>query len=283
MAFVGRELSEVVSQYMNSTEFANRKLLTRGDTQAKLFELQGFKLYADRADAAVGCYVPTGNYEPHVTALFRREISLGQTVIDVGANIGYFSMLASSLVGSFGKVVAIEPSPSNCRLIEASRQANGFNQLSVHPVAAAPKSGLLALHSVYSNGAVSGVSDDFATLLRSQVVEGARLDDLLILDALDFIKIDVEGFEHDALAGFQDHIAKFRPKIVSEFTPSAMADPEAYLQFFFGQGYEVGVIVADGGVEYPEQQPHSIIEKQKSSGFPHIDIFAQVPKASPAG
>jgi len=271
-AAVGRELAEVVGQFLNSEEFSNRKLLQRRDDNARLFEIQSFKMYADTEDQAVGHDIPTGIYERHVTELFRREILPGQVVVDIGANIGYFSLLASSIVGASGQVIAVEPSTANCRLIEASRRANGFGQLRVHSVAAAQQNGMLALHSVYTNGSVGDASDDLATLMRSSLVEGVRLDCLLDLVALDFVKIDVEGFEHFALQGFENHLGRFKPKVVSEFTPSAMTDPAAYLQFLFGLGYKIGIVNVDG-VDYPEQVPSAIIERQARSGYAHVDIF----------
>src|SRR5690606_15185214 len=96
------------------------------------------------------------NYEPHVTAEVRRLLQPGMTFVDVGANIGYFALLAASLVGAQGKVIAFEPNLENCELLRRSIAANGFDDfVHVHPYAVAEKAQFFTLDvGTSSNGRI---------------------------------------------------------------------------------------------------------------------------------
>lgn len=274
MSLAGRPVAEIVASFLNSAEFAHRNLMQAKSEGTTLFRRDGYSIYADPNDFGVGRHVAEGDYEPHVAAIFRRFVKEGDVVVDIGANIGFFSLLAAKLVGQPGRVVAIEPNPSNCRLIEASRIENGFTQLQLHALAAGLNNGILALHSSYSNGSVARVSNNIGTLMRSEIVQAMRLDDLLQLERLDFVKIDVEGFEFDALAGFKKHLARFKPKIVSEFAPGMSPDPAGYISFLKDLGYHITIVGAGGSDEDVGQDADAIIEIQKRSGGDHIDILA---------
>jgi hypothetical protein len=133
---------------------------------------------------------------------------------------------------------------------------------------------MLVLNSAYSNGTVSTPSHSISTLMRSQIVAGVRLDDILHLARLDFIKIDVEGHEFLALRGFEQHIRRFRPVIVSEFAPTGMHDATGYLRFFFDLGYQIAVVQFDGNVVRCGQDEQAVMSHWRSAGVDHIDILA---------
>lgn len=272
MAAVGQQAEHLVRQFVRSREFDRRDLLTAPEGGAQLVVRDGYALYADLGDDAVGKFVVAGAYEPHVTAIFERFVKPGDVVVDIGANIGFFTMLAAHLAGPEGAVVAIEPNTSNCRLIEASRRHNRFDHVSIHCLAASEESGLLALNSAYSNGSVAEPERSLATLMRSQLVPGVRLDDLLSLDRLSFIKIDVEGFELAALSGFREHISRFKPTVVSEFTPTGMPDAAAYLRFYADLGYRLAVVGHDA-IEMCADDLE-IMARWREADVDHIDLLA---------
>ena len=115
------------------------------------------------------------------------------TVVDVGANLGYYSLLASKLVGPSGRVIALEPNSENCRLLLSSLRLDGITNVQLIPVAADTATGW-AYYSTHvgSNG---GLIDD-ADLLRHPgvVVPTFRLDDL-VEQPVGLLKMDVEGAE----------------------------------------------------------------------------------------
>ena len=246
---------------------------------AELAELPGFCIYAAPGDAAVGRHVRTGSYELEVTAVFRRVLRPGMGVIDIGANIGYFSMLSASLVGPGGLVVAVEPNGANARMLEASRRANGFGNVVLVQAAAGPDTGLLVLHRSHSNGTTSALPDEPAALMGADSVACLPVD--LVLPPgrrFGLIKADVEGAEHKALLGCRGVIARDRPVIVSEFSPGMMAgisgvSGEEYLRWLIGQGYGVQVIQPDGSLGSDGSIP-GITAAYAACGGDHIDIVA---------
>src|ERR1035438_8642446 len=80
--------------------------------------VRGMTLLCDRADVAVSQQIiRDGIYEPHLTPVFENYCRPEMTAVDIGANLGYYTMLASRLVGPAGRVVAVEPNSENCRLL----------------------------------------------------------------------------------------------------------------------------------------------------------------------
>ena len=279
-AKAGQALPGVVAGYVNSLEFARRGLLRLDHLgQLTLTELPGFSIYAAAADDAVGRHVQAGVYEPEVAAVFRGILGPGMGVIDLGANIGYFSMLSAFLVGEQGWVLAVEPNPANAKLLEASRQANGFDHVTVCQVAAAAAPGLLALHASGSNGTTAGLPDDVDALLAAVTVPCVRVDSLLQADRqVHLIKADVEGAEYNALRGCTGVIARDHPHLVTEFSPgllpgiSGISGPE-YLRWVAGLGYRISVIQPDGSVG-PPQDADAIMAEHDARESDHLDLLA---------
>ena len=154
----GDDLNGVVSSFAGSLECAQRGLV-RGSLHTDtspgapiLTALEGFVLFSDPDDASVGSAVRAGSYEPEICTQFRRLLSPGMCVLDIGANIGFFAMLSAGLVGASGHVVAVEPNPRNVRLLESSRRKNGFTNMTVLQIAAGRANGLLALNTSYQTG-----------------------------------------------------------------------------------------------------------------------------------
>ena len=278
----GQPLDSVVASYLGSLEFSRRGLLAQGDGPGEivLAELEGFRIYCDVSDPAVGRHIPGGGYEPEIAALFRHILRPGMGVIDIGANMGFFTMLSASLVGEAGHVLAVEPNARNAGLLECSRQANGFAQVQVAQVAAGADTGLLALHSAHSTGTASAIPAGLNAMLTARTVPSLALDCLVPPGRrIDFIKVDVDGGEYTALLGCQQTIARDRPLIVSEFSPGAMpgisgVDGETYLRWLGGFGYEISVIEPDGAVTPMQNRWADVLAAHRARGIDHIDILA---------
>ena len=284
---VGEPLDLVVGSYVNALEFARRGLLEPAPLgEISLVTVQGFAIYAEADDAAVGYHVRGGAYEPDVTAVFHRLVRPGGHVLDLGANIGYFTMLAARLVGPAGSVIAVEPNPRNARMVEASRRANGFDHVTVVQVAAGNAPGLLVLNRAHSNGTTSALPDAQAgAILAAETVGCVRAETLVPPGRrIDVIKADVEGAEYLALRGCTGLIRRDRPLIVSEFAPSMMQgisgiDGPAYLRWLIGLGYGLSIVQPDGTLT--PAAPDAIMAEYRRRGVDHLDLVAAPRPATP--
>ena len=280
-ARAGEKLETIVAGYLGSLEFERRGLLSRRQSmEFSIASVQGFQIYVSRSDSDVGSHVAMDNYEPDVTAVFGRVLRPGMGVIDIGANIGYFSMLSARLVGPEGHVLAVEPNPRNARMLEASRRLNDYSYVSVAQVAAGRTTGLLTLHVGQSNGTTSEPSDDIDTLLGAETVASLRIDDIVsAARSVGLIKLDVEGAEYNAILGCEGVITRDRPTIISEFSPdqmpgiSGVSGPD-YLRWLIARGYWVGCIQPDGSVSTPGDDPEQIMAEYAARQRDHIDIVA---------
>jgi FkbM family methyltransferase len=278
---VGEDLESVVSSYVTSREFAERGLLNKTyRDQVELVRLPRFSLFASNDDLAVGRHVRGGSYEPGVAAVLMRYVKPGMSVVDIGANIGYFTMLLASLVEPTGVVVAVEPNPENIKLMEASRRVNGFDQVLIIQAAAGRHTGLLSLNVSHSNGMTGELSSNLDAVFASRPVPCFALDGLLPKDRpISLVKIDTEGAELNALIGLSQTIDRDHPVIVSEFSPGALpgisrcSGPE-YLRFLSERGYRIGVVEQNGSEQRFGDDVDDVMGAYSRSGIDHIDIVA---------
>jgi FkbM family methyltransferase len=283
---VGRPLQLVVANMLNSREFAERGLLAPLQAPVDLADCDGYRIYASPQDEAVGRHALACLYEPNVTSVVRRALRRDMGMIDIGANIGVFSLLAAARVGPGGYVLAVEPNPANARLIEASRRLNGFEHMTVCQAAAGHRIGLLGLHSSDSNGTTSPVTPE-ALLQDPQTVAALPIDSLVpARQRIDVVKIDVEGAEYLALQGCETILRRWQPFLVSELSPALLAsisgvDALDYLNWLLDLDYRIGVIGRDGKVSPPGTDPALIMAHYEASGVDHIDIACLPPDMDP--
>jgi FkbM family methyltransferase len=268
-ALAGGPLDKIVASYLNSLEFRRRGLLAPS-TDFELVQLDRFMLYTSRSDLLIGEPIRRNRtYEPHVTAVFLERIQAGDVVLDIGANIGYFSMLAASLGA---EVYAAEPLAQNVRLLAASRIANGYARMQIVPAAASSKVGCLAIAASHSNGIVSTHTDGVDLALASDFVAAIPIDRILTDQPVALIKIDVGGHEYLALQGAAATIRRTRPLIVSEFSPQGLqansgVSGEEYLQLLRGWNYRIGLVA--GAPDLSDAEIMSAV-----SGTDHVDFIA---------
>ncbi len=214
------------------------------------------ELLADAADAAVTPGLRSGEYESHLTAVFERYCTPGMTVVDVGANLGYYSLLAAHLVGASGKVVALEPNSENCRLLLSSLRLAGVTNVELLPVAADVSSGW-AYYSTHvgSNGGLVNADD---LLSRPGTVVPTFALDELMTGPVSFLKMDVEGAEGRVVKGATRIIEHDRPIITTELKEEMLRRVSSttvaeYLGYFEGLGYTPALLEKDSGAEmhYP--------------------------------
>lgn len=244
-------------------------------SQKQCVSLDGFYLHVLPNDYIGASIIRARNYEPHVTALIRRELHRGETFLDVGGNVGYFTMLASSIVGPEGKVIAFEPNPQNLQLIYESQLKNAFLNQTIYPYAASDHSGILRFTTVGSNGGV--VTDSSRDQKHYLLVQSVVIDQVVPDQPINMIKIDIEAHEPFAIRGMENLIKKQRPKIITEFHPWAMRlnnveAPEEYLAQLENLGYQLGVIHTSKVEKMCRQDLFSYWEGLKQETI-HLDLY----------
>jgi FkbM family methyltransferase len=157
----------------------------------------GGRLLVDVADFIGGYIYYFGVWEPHLSALITSRLNAGDVFCDVGANIGYYTLLAAPIVGRSGKVVAIEPSGASFETLQRNVRLNAVNNVRMVNVAVSEKPDTLTLYSRRGNqGATTTlITRGFVPLER---VSALPLGSILRPDEKDrlrLIKIDVEGAE----------------------------------------------------------------------------------------
>ena len=162
-------------------------------------------LLAHRDDEVITAnLIRWGVWEAQETQFLRTLLRPGDTFVDVGANIGYFSVLAAACIGSRGYLIAFEPEPRNLELLRLNLARHGVRtNATVFALAAYSRPCQMALAVNEANRGDHLLASHASTGLRVRCV---RLDDVLPR-SVDVIKIDTQGFDHDVLAGLSQTIA----------------------------------------------------------------------------
>jgi FkbM family methyltransferase len=191
-----------------------------------------------------------GFYEPELVKLFLKHLQPDRDVIDVGANVGFFTVLAGKHL-STGRALAAEPASAAFKRLQENVAANGVeDRVILFNGVVSDAERLATVHVVPGLEEYSSVGDVAHPSVRGASTEveqvGAKSIDQLVRDhglrpAL--VKIDVEGGEGPVFAGAEATLREHRPVIISEFSPSLLrhngTDPEAILALLRRCDYEV--------------------------------------------
>lgn len=207
---------------------------------------QGNKMYVDGRDKnIVPDLLSKGAYEPFETELFKKSLKKGEVVLDIGAHIGYYTLIAAKIVGDEGKVFAFEPAPDNYALLEKNVNVNGYRNVILEQKATSDKTGKLKLYLTGNNTAMHRIYPSRYSV-NSIEIDTIRLDDYFedYSGKIDMIKIDVEGAEWSVFQGMPQILQKNRKlRIFTEFNPGSIREfggkPEEYLKLFLDQGFKL--------------------------------------------
>jgi FkbM family methyltransferase len=190
----------------------------RGGPQRTIFQTSwGVRLYLDPLSNLGSQFIFNSAYEPESQSVFEAVLKEGDTVIDIGANEGAFTCLALRLVGQRGRVIAVEPQPDLRSIIEINCAINNFTNVQVETAALSPnKTEIMHMFPRFNSGATSIVRS-YRWRKRSAKVVGIGFTELMQkygLTTVDFVKIDVEGYEPEVLELMFGSIAAGRIKNV---------------------------------------------------------------------
>lgn len=184
------------------------------------------RMYVDLADNGVSrtLYI-NGLYEPGLTEACSTIAEPGMTVVDVGANIGYFTIPFSEIVGDSGKVYAFEADPRNADVLERNIRLRDCSNVEVSQVAVSDTSSDVEFQLSDDQFSRSRILDSSNTTETVDEVETVTLDQELS-ESVDLLKVDVVGAELKILRGAMGLIEQSKPRIVLPHLPHKWGDEQ---------------------------------------------------------
>ncbi len=216
------------------------------------------QLYTNPDDSTIRAVLEQDHvWEDLETRWILHTIRRGDIFVDVGANIGYYTVVAAKIVGEEGHVYAFEPDPTSFAILKANVERNGLTNVTLEQKALSNEPGSLRLFLAHENKGDHRIFDEEGAARPFLDVEALRLDDYAPIQGkkVDFIKVDTQGAEGIILEGMTQTIAA-NPKMVMvmEYTPSSLravgTDPADFLSKlqemdfrFFNLGMGFGAVV----------------------------------------
>ncbi len=227
-----------------------------GDHVALTWALDRYKMYVDTRDKAISVHLLTeGGWESDITRLLASMVKHGMKVVDVGANMGYFSLLLADRIGPGGRLWAFEPDPRNFELLTWNLDVNGFTPWSKpYRVAAFDhRSRVRFWQNPINFGGHSVLTEDSGEVAGTVIeVEAMPLDEV-IASSVDIMKIDAEGSEPFIWDGMRQTLRRsLSLRILMEFDPAQIRgkgrDPQAFLERIHQDGFRVERILHDASL-----------------------------------
>ncbi len=251
-------------------------------------EAEGFTVHLDPDDETITKVIlERGVWEPGTTKVIRDLLKPGDVFIDVGANIGWFTLIASRAVGDDGRVIAFEPAPGSHAIMQDNIRRNACQNVTLEQKALSDTRGTLQLHLHKTNGGAH------STALSEERAESIDVDALPLDEywketggEIALVKIDTEGAEGFILEGMRSILEnQQRMAVIIEYHPllfrKAGFDPAAVLNGFADLGYEIQAIVEPSGELVPIDKSRfaEVTELfEKNSAFANI-LLRRSPKA----
>jgi FkbM family methyltransferase len=232
------------------------------------------------------CYYPaflTGSYEAGTTYVFSKVIHRGMTVVDLGAGVGYYTLLAAKAVGTQGTVYAFEPDPVNYSFLLRNVKVNGYHNVVAQQKAVSNTIGYVKLflddrysgHSLYFRNGLSK---------RALTVETTTLDAFFKEKGwprVDVVKMDIEGAEKFALEGMQKLSERNETlKLFIEFAPpcqrAAGVKDEDFFTTLLTLGFGRILAIKDDPVQLMRVKiPEDIPRLRSMAGSSCINLFCE--------
>jgi FkbM family methyltransferase len=210
------------------------------------------KLLVQAQDSGLGLSLIRGKlYEPYETWLFKRTVRSGMVVVDAGANVGYYTLLASSLVGRDGRVYSFEPDPYNCALLKRNVRINQCTNVIIEQKALIDRYRSVNLFKSVRNFGEHRVYDMHDKRKKTNSI-GTSLDDYFRdkPSKVDVMKMDIEGAEAMAFEGMNSLIETNDDlQVFLEILPTGEEasgfSSKAFLERLFKFGFQIYLIDVD--------------------------------------
>ena len=223
----------------------------RSLSKSNIVEIEGRKMFTQNNDGLALSIFKI--YEPNQTKIVKKYVHEGDVVIDVGAHVGYYTLLMAQLVGKNGKVYSFEPDPVNFELLKKSVEINGFENVVLIQKAVSDTTEKIKLFLGDNDSAINRIYDaKLGDAKKSIDVESITIDEYFKENdkLFNFIKIDSEGSEAKIINGMEKFLTKNRKLIMmTEFFPFLIKksgdEPKQYLKSLENFGFELYNILDD--------------------------------------
>ncbi len=299
MSIIARLKPEKIRRYAGGLWAGLRRFRLRyliklfsGDAHAIRHTLHGFLVVADLNDWTVGrSILMTGTYERNVTRAIEQFLKPDTQFLDVGANIGWFSLFVASQCPQ-ATVHSFEPDSRVYDLLTVNVAINAYrNRVHIHNMAVGEEHGELIITDLgaQNNYGARFTHNDRRVLekwihgdeVTWGTVESVAIDEFLPETDFDLVKIDIEGFEPVAVRGMEQMLARCKPIVACEFAPSnieAFNDditPQQFLKAFIERGYTVHIIDPDGALIDCGTDSDRVMAYMDGISGHHLDLIFQ--------
>ena len=215
--------------------------------QTSIVQVNGYKLSIIPNDTGISSeLLMFKTHEPITTKLISKKLTSGMICLDIGSNIGYYALLEHKLVGKEGKVIAIEPSPLNFQYLQKNIKLQDTNNILCYNFAAGNKNGETKfLIYAESNGCMTIPDGEEAKfpgkVIKVPVKQIDTFLDEIKLEKVDFVRMDVEGYENYIFEGMQNTLKTHKPIIQIEVHINLMGkeNSKKFLKMLQLNNYEV--------------------------------------------
>lgn len=209
----------------------------------------GFGIFLDPKDQVISRYIAIKKeWEQNETNFLKTIIHEGMIVVDIGANIGYFSLLLSNLIGSTGKVFSFEPNPRSFNFLKKNTEQNKIKNIKIFQNAVGNKDRMTKLFLSKINFGDNRISptliEDTDAEREIIDVKMVTLDNILQNETIDFLKVDSQGAEMKILEGAKKTLEKNKKiKMFLEFWPIGLksqgCEPLNFLSKIHSLGFKI--------------------------------------------
>ena len=277
----GITVEELVGYFLGSPEWIARGLYrAAGDAHLERVDTADVSLYVIKSDPVVGRELLASRaYEPHVTERLRQFLVPGGVFVDIGANVGYYTLLAARRLGREGRVIAFEPNPVSLKVLLLNTAPEG-GTIRVYPFAVSDREGFLSLMRIVSIASSKRVAEEELRYPSDVTLTYAvRLDDVLRDEPrIDVLKCDIDGHDYRAIRGGLATLARTRPVVFAEFNPGTLRsfseiDPVEYLRLFVGLDYRMTVLLRHAESVACGQDVGRVLALLETSRLEQVDLM----------
>lgn len=273
--------------------------VTRGKAQLALFRRRhgqglmkryipaiGRHMFLDIQDEGISkTLFYRGVHEPLTTQWVKDELAEGMTVLDIGANLGYYVLLEASLIGEQGRIYAVEPVPKNYDILHKNLALNRVVNATTARLAISGESGQMAMRLTpqtnWAHLPHQHLDSERATSMLQNVQDTTQVQTMTLdefvekhgIECINFLRMDVEGYEIEIIKGGLDTLSSHRPmKVLMEVHPFLANDVTPFVEMLsslFAMGFRVKTVGHAGNLVYQWPSPDEVVRYVSQSEFDH--------------